>query len=140
MKKGIIYNVVNHLLWFTVNQIINSIEYCCSGIGCPWIFGRGLFDIKNNKRNYWYVILLRQVLKMSLKQLIIMMITLMYTHIPILKVWKDCKMLTNGFYLKRKDKDKDLPIKWVAVKQDLWVVSEWAMEKRNILRMLQVKG
>ena len=56
------------LLFFTVIQIIKSRDYCCSDIGCPWIIGRGLFDTKNNKWNYWYTILLKQVLKIYLKQ------------------------------------------------------------------------
>lgn len=54
--KGIIYNAMNHLLWLTVNQIIKSTEYCCASIRYPWVFRIRLCDIKNNKRNYWYVI------------------------------------------------------------------------------------
>ena len=52
------------------------------------------------------------------------MITLMYVYIPNLKVWKDCKVSTNGFYLKRRDKDKKWPIKLVTDKQDLWDVRQ----------------
>ena len=51
-----------------------------------------------------------------------MMITLMYTHLFNLKVWKECKVSTNGFYLKRRDKER--PIKLVTVKQDLWDVRQ----------------